>query len=47
MAAVGRLPKDICNHAAITPELYADALIVTAGWWEEYDTHASILTKAS
>ena len=24
------LPEDICEHAAITPELYADALIVTA-----------------
>ena len=29
---VDLLPEDICNHAAITPELYADALIVTAGW---------------
>ena len=28
---VDHLPTDICNHAAITPELYADALIVTAG----------------
>ena len=25
-------PTDICNHAAITPELYADALILTVGW---------------
>ena len=25
----GLLPKDICEHAAITPEVYADALIVT------------------
>ena len=28
---VDLLPEDICEHAAITPELYADALIVTAG----------------
>ena len=27
---VDLLPKDICNDAAITPELYADALIETA-----------------
>jgi len=26
------LPDDICEHAAITPELYADALIATVGW---------------
>ena len=25
-------PENICEHAAITPELYADALIVTVGW---------------
>ena len=31
---VNLLPKDICEHAAITPELYADALIVTAGLGE-------------
>ena len=30
---VKHLPEDICGHAAITPELYADALIVTAYWW--------------
>ena len=28
------LPENICNHAAITPELYADALIVTAEYWK-------------
>ena len=27
---INHLPEDICDHAAITPELYADALIVTA-----------------
>ena len=27
---VALMPADICEHAAITPELYADALIVTA-----------------
>ena len=29
------LPEGICNHAAIAPELYADALILTAvlGWY--------------
>ena len=30
---VNLLPTDICEHAAITPELYADALIETAYWW--------------
>ena len=30
---VNLLPTDICEHAAITPELYADALIETADWW--------------
>ena len=43
---VDHLPEDICNHAAITPELYADALIVTAEWGK-YRWHASILTKES
>ena len=31
--SVYHLPEDICEHAAITPELYADALIVTVKWW--------------
>ena len=44
---VDRLPRDICEHAAITPELYADALIVTADRVEVLTIHASILTKAS
>ena len=31
-ARVTFLPMDSCGHAAITPELYADALILTAKW---------------
>ena len=38
------LPKYIFNHAAITPKLYADALIVLAGWWE-YDTMRQFLLQ--
>ena len=41
---VGLLPtEDICKHAAITPELYADALIVTAG--DDYDDMRQLLLK--
>ena len=43
---VGLLPEDICNHAAITPELYADALIVTAEWWKYNDMRQFLLKKA-
>ena len=32
---VSFLPENICNHAAITPELYADALIVSVGLWND------------
>ena len=39
------MPKNICGHAAITPELYADALIVTAEWWK-YDMRQFLLKKA-
>ena len=35
----GLLPVDICNHAAITPELYADALVVVADWEKYYMRH--------
>ena len=44
MDRVDLLPTDICNHAAITPELYADALIVTAEW-EKYDDMRLFLLK--
>ena len=33
---VDRLPEDICEHGAITPELYADALIVSDKWGHNY-----------
>ena len=39
------LSTDICNHAAITPELYADALIETAGW-TKYDMRQCLLKQA-
>ena len=42
--AVDRLPTGICPHAAITPELYADALIVTATGWN-YDYARQFLLK--
>ena len=34
---LGLLPTGICKHPAITPELYADALIVTAGLGKDND----------
>ena len=43
---VDLLPKDICKHAAITPELYADALIVTAGWGKYNDMRQFLLKQA-
>ena len=39
------LPDNICEHAAITPELYADALIETAEKWK-YTLHLSLLKNA-
>jgi len=45
VSKVERLPKNICNHALITPELYADALIVTAKWWEKYRRMRDFLLK--
>ena len=44
-ARVTFLPTDICNHAAITPELYADALIVTAVKLWGYDDVRLVLLK--
>ena len=43
---VGLLPEDIYKHATITPELYADALIATAGWGKYNDVHLFLLTNA-
>ena len=42
---IDRLPEDIYEHAAITPELYADALIVTARWMYS-DTREFLLKQA-
>ena len=39
------LPTDICNHAAITPELYADALIVVAAKSWAYSNMRRFLLK--
>jgi len=39
-------PNDICNHAAITPELYADGLIVAAGWGKYNDVRHLLLRQA-
>ena len=44
--SVNFLPKSICNHAAITPELYADALTVTARWGSDNDVRQSLLASA-
>ena len=41
---LGHLPEDIFNHAAITPELYADALIVIAKW-RKYKGRCKFLLK--
>ena len=46
MASVGRLPDDICKHAAITPELYADALIETAERRNHNDMRQFLLKNA-
>ena len=43
---VDRLPEDICGHAAITPELYTDALIVTVEWSKDSSMRPILLTKA-
>ena len=43
---VNRLPEDICEHAAITPELYADALTVAAGWVGISSTRKFLLKQA-
>ena len=43
---VGLLPDDICKHAAITPKLYADALIVSAGWWKHDSMRQFLLQNA-
>ena len=42
----GFLPENICNHAAITPELYADALIKTAEWWKHHPMREFLLEQA-
>ena len=45
---VGLVTTDICEHAAITPELYADALTVTTAEWEKYGyMRQFLLTRAS
>ena len=45
---INHLPEDICNHAAITPELYAEALIVSAAddGGEYYDMRQFLLKLA-
>ena len=43
---VDLLPEDICKHAAITPELYADALIVTAEWGKYNGMRQFLLKQA-
>ena len=43
---VALLPVDICEHAAITPELYADALIVTAEKGNDVFTRQLLLKQA-
>ena len=43
---VDNLRGGICNHAAIAPELYADALIVSADWWEYPITRQFLLDQA-
>ena len=40
------LPTDICGHAAITPELYANALTVTAEWWRGGGMRLFLLKQA-
>ena len=40
------LTADIYNHAAITPELYADALIVNTTSWSEADMRPFLLKNA-
>ena len=43
---VNHLSEDICKHAAITPELYADGLIVTAEYWKHDPMRQSSLKQA-
>ena len=43
---VYHLPEDICEHAAITPELYADALIETAEWGKYRSMRQFLLKQA-
>ena len=43
---VDLLPTDICKHAAITPELYADALIGTAEWGKHDHMRQFLLKQA-
>ena len=38
--------QDICEHAAITPELYADASIGTAEWWKGNYMRQFLLKRA-
>ena len=40
------LPTDICEHAAITTELYADALILTAEWGKDHCVRQFLLEQA-
>ena len=40
------LPKAICEHAAITPELYAEALTVAAGFGKYSPTRGFLLKQA-
>ena len=46
LGMVDLLPTDICEHAAITPELYADALIVTVRWGKDDDMRQFLLKQA-
>ena len=43
---VNFLPEGICNHAAIAPELYADALIIIAEWGKHHPLRPSLLKNA-
>ena len=45
-ARVTFLPMDSCGHPAITPELYADALILTAEWRKDQPMRQFLLENA-
>ena len=46
LTRLGILPDDIFNHAAITPELYANALILTAEWGKDHRVRILLLKHA-